>query len=48
MIPEECDIESGGHAKKNDKTNKKRQRLQIQREIREIRINYFTRKKNER
>ena len=44
----ECNIEIGGHTKKSDKTNKKRERLQLHGKMREIRINYFTRKKNER
>ena len=44
----ECNTEIGGHTKKSDKNNKKSKRLQFQGEIREIRINYFIRKKNER
>ena len=39
-------IEIGGHTKKSNKNNKKSKRLQLQGEIRENSINYFTRKKN--
>ena len=35
-----------GHTKKSDKNNKKSRWLQLQVEIREIKINYFTRKNN--
>ena len=38
----------GRHAKKREKNNKKNKRFQLQGEIRENRINYFTRKKDER
>ena len=41
----ECNNEIGRHTKKRDKTNKKSKRLQLQREFRRIRTNYFTRKK---
>ena len=34
--------------KKSDKNNKKNKRLQLQREIREIKINFFPRKKNDK
>ena len=44
----ECNTEIGGHTKKSDKNNKKSKRLHLQREIEEIGINYFTRKKNKR
>ena len=36
------------HTKKSDKNKKKSKRLQLKEESREIRINYFTRKKAER
>ena len=40
-------IEIGRHTE-SDKNNKKSKRLQLLEEMREIRINYFTRKKNEK
>ena len=43
----ESSIEVGEYTKKSGKNNKRNKRLQLQGEIREIRINYFTRKKNE-
>ena len=43
----ECNFEIGGLAKKSDKTNKKSKILQLQGEIRELKINFFIRKKNE-
>ena len=43
----EYNTENERHTKKRDKCNKKSKRLQWQREIGEIRIKYFTRKKNE-
>ena len=45
--PAERAMEIREHIKKSDKTNKKSKRLQLQQEIGEIRINYFTRNKNE-
>ena len=47
----DCNIEIGGLTKKTDKNNKdnkKSKRLQLQADIKEIRIKYFTRKENER
>ena len=41
-------IEIDGYRKKSDENNQKNKGLQSQGEIREIRINFFTRKKNER
>ena len=44
----ESDIETEGHTKKSDKNNQKSEKLQLQANIGEIRINYFTKKKNDR
>ena len=43
----ECNIEIGGQTKR-DQSNKKSKRLQLQREIVEVRMFYFTEKMNER
>ena len=43
-----CNIEIGGHTNRCDKNNKKKKGYSYRERIREIRINYFTRKKNER
>ena len=40
-------MEIGEYAQKSDKYNKISKRLQLQRKITEIGINYFTRKKND-
>ena len=48
VYPWKFEINIGRHAKKREKNNKKNKRFQLQGEIRENRINYFTRKKNER
>ena len=44
----QCNIKIVGHKTKSHKTNKKSKIFQSQGEIKEIKINFLTRKKNER
>ena len=44
----ECNIKNGGHTNKCVKNNKMIQRIQLDGDIREIRMNYFSRKNNQK
>ena len=42
-----CNTETGGHKNRSDKNKKKKEKISVIKMDQRIRINYFTKKKNE-